>query len=54
MPGQSEVPRNIKRAEVWALFLALANPDGPDEIYSDNRGVVHALKKKRRDDLHCG
>ena len=53
MPVQSEAQRTIKRAEVWALFLALANPVGPDEIYSDNRGVVHALKK-RRDDLHCG
>ena len=50
MFAPSEVRRTIKRAEIWALFLPLANLVGPAGIYSVKRGAVQALKK---DGMNC-
>ena len=45
MPVSLEVQRTIKRAEIWALYMALTKLCGTDEIFSDNTGVMQALNK---------
>ena len=45
MPVEFDVQRTIKTAEIWTLFSDLSELSVPAEIYSDNRGVVHALDK---------
>ena len=47
MPVQSEAQRTIRRAEIWAFFLALTNLSAA-EIYSGKRGAVQALQKDGR------
>ena len=45
MPVEFDVQRTIKTAEIWTLFSDLSELSVPAEIYSDKRGVVHALDK---------
>ena len=39
-----DVHRTIKRAEMWALYMALVRLSGPACIYTDNFCVVQALR----------
>ena len=45
MPISLEVQRAIKRAEMWAFYMALCKLCGRSEIFSGNQEVVQVMNK---------
>ena len=46
MPVELDVQRSINRADMWTLHMALTRLSGPAVIFTDHRGVVHALRRR--------
>ena len=49
-----EVQRTIKRVDNWAFYMAFCKLSEHSDIFSDNTGVAHTLKKREVDCISAG